>query len=335
MADRFELSYVYARVCGSLSRAFIGGKAVELARVGRIPELWRALFQEPAPNLPEASLVAEAERRAVAESLEGFGELARRLRSDEPFFEALRRKSEFARVKRILLAARNGSSLPPSEDPGLAPGFREASHPRIADMFAGGRYSWIDEESAKDLPAVENRLDRQYYEELWAELIRLPARKAGALRSLILEEAELQNVVWALRLARYYGMGRAEIEGKLVSLKGADASSSALEALGFKLDQRADWAGWAWEELLGGSEDRGGGFILDLRDLEGRARRRVYRSVKRALHLHPFTYTPLYCYFKIKEYETAAIIGVIEGLHLGAPFAEMASFAAGLAGGSA
>ena len=76
-------------------------------------------------------------------------------------------------------------------------------------------------------------------------------------------------------------------------------------------------------------------FFLDVRDFEGRARRYLYRGVKRALHMYPFTYTPLYCYFKIKEYETAAIIGIIEGVHLGAPVEEMASFAAGLTGGSA
>jgi hypothetical protein len=336
MADRFELSYVYSRVCGSLSRAFIGRRAVELARLGRITELWRVLFGESPPIMPEAALVAAAERRAVTESLGGFRDLAARLRADEPFFAALRRKTEFARVKRILLAvggtAKPSEELPPSDEPLLEPGFNEAGFPDIGKMFANTRYAWIDQAALNDLPSTENRLDRQFYSELWTELQRLPRRKAGALPRLVREEIELENVVWALRLKRYYGMDRTNIEERLVRLAGTDVVSVALSAVSFRFDQRDDWSGWAWERLLEGGE--GGSFLLDVRSLEAAAKRHLYRSVKRALHMFPFTYTPLYCYYKIKEYETAAVIGIIEGIHLGAPFEEMASFAAGLTGGS-
>lgn len=339
MADRFELSYVYARVCGALSQAFLGQKAIDLARLGRISELWRSFFMDAPPSVPEASVVVQAERRAVAESLTGFRTLVAKLRAEEPFFDALRRKAEFARVKRILLATGQGprspDGLPPSDDPLLPPGFDESAFPNLEKMFAGGRYGWIDEESAKDFPATANRLDRQFYAELWAELEKIPRWKAGALPRLVREEIELQNVVWALRLKRYYGMDRQQIEGRLVALGDVDVRSAALDALSFRFDQREDWNGWAWERLLGERSPGGGSFAIDVRSLEDEARRRLYRSVKRALHLYPFTYTPLYCYFKIKEYETAAVVGIIEGLHLGAPFEEMAAFAAGLTGGSA
>ena len=338
MADRFELSYVYARVCGSLSRAFLGERAIELARAGRISELWRVVFKDAAPSLPEAAVVAAAERRAVAESLAGFRELTGRLRVREPFFDALRRKAEFARVKRVLLAVKEGarlqSELPPSDDQELAPGFAESAFPDISKMFAQGRYSWIKAETLDDLPGAENRLDRQFYTELWNELRRIPRGKVGALPRLLSEEAELENVVWALRLKRYYGMDKGQIEGRLIELEGADVASAALKALEFRFDQREDWRRWKWDSLVM-EDERGGPFFLDLRSLELSARKRLFHSVKRSLHLHPFTYTPLYCFFKIKEYETAAIIGVIEGLHLGAPFEEMASFAAGITGGSA
>jgi len=334
MADRFELSYVYARVCGSLSGAFLGKKAVELARSGRTAEVWRALFNDAAPMLPEAQVVEAAERRAVAESLSDFRELAEKLRSDEPFFDALRRKSEYARIKRILLAAREGGTLPASDDPSLEPGFVESAFPDLGKMFASGRYSWIDEKALEDLAGTENRLDRQYYSELWREGRRVPRGKAGPVLDLIAEEAELQNVVWALRLRRYYGLGKERIDGMLVRLDGVDVTTEALRPLDFKFDQREDWSRWAWESLVAASS-REGPFSLDVRGVEIMARRKVYRSVRRALHMHPFTYTPLYCCFKIKEYETAAVIGIIEGVHLGAPFEEMASFAAGITGGSA
>lgn len=337
MAGLFELSYVYARVCGSLSQAFLGQKAVELARPGRLSELWRSFFNDSPPSLPESSIVAAAERRAIEESLTGFRSLAARLRAKEPFFDALRRKAEFARVKRILLAVSGGQrspeELPPSDDPLLTPGFDESAFPNLTKMFAIGRYSWISDETLKDIPAASNRLDRQFYSELWDEVRKLPRRKAGALSKLVREEIELQNIVWALRLKRYYGMDEAQIEERLIALRDVDVRSAALSALSFRFDQREDWTGWAWERLIGG-ETYGVSFLLDVRSVEDEARRYLYRSVKRALHIYPFTYTPLYCYFKIKEYETAAVIGIIEGVHLGAPFEEMAAFAAGLTGES-
>ena len=47
--------------------------------------------------------------------------------------------------------------------------------------------------------------------------------------------------------------------------------------------------------------------------------------------MHPGSYAPLYCFFKLKELETAMVLGIVEGVHLGAPAEEMESFA--LAGG--
>ena len=43
-------------------------------------------------------------------------------------------------------------------------------------------------------------------------------------------------------------------------------------------------------------------------------------------------YVPLYSYFRIKEYETAALFGVLEGIHLEAPSEEIAAFAAQFTG---
>jgi len=246
-------------------------------------------------------------------------------------------------VKRVLQAVRDAraagaahaaAEAPASDDPELAPGFDAAAFPDIKAMFAAGRYSWLDETALDDLPATENRLDVQYYTELWEEARRLPASKAGAVVNLIRDEIELQNVAWALRLKRYYGMGREDIAPRLVALRDVDVVGSALQSLGFAFDQREDWRGWAWEKLVPEKEVQGS-FVLDLLGLETRARRHLYLGVRRALHFYPFTYTPLYCFFKIKESETAAVIGVIEGIHLGVPFEEMASFAAGITGGSA
>lgn len=331
MADRFELSYIYARVCGAQSRAWTGAKALDLLRLGKLSELWRAVFDDVPPSLPEVALLKATEARIVSESLSEFAKLAEGLQSDEPFFLALRRKVEFARVKRILLAVRDGDKVcPPGEDPSLPEGFDPSAYPEFGKMFSSSRYSWITKECLLDLPAAENRLDRQYYEELWASLASVPRSRSAGLRRLLLMEVELENVVWALRLAFYYGMDRDGVKPLLVSLPHADVTSAALDIFGRKLDRRGDWDSWKYEGLIKGA---GEPWRLDVRSFETESRRFLYSRLRLALHMNPSSYTPLYCFYKMKEFEASVLLGVAEAVHLGAKPEELEGFV--LAGGAA
>ncbi len=350
MADRYELAYVHARVAGSLAKSLAGGRAAELLRIGRLEDAWRAAFGDAPPSLPEARLVAAAEARALRKAQADFVRLAEGLRRDEPFFDALRRKSEFARVKRVLLAVRRGeAACPEALDPGLAPGFDEHAFPSLPGMFAGGRYGWIDDACLADLPAAENRLDCQFYRELWAALDSVPRRHEGGLHCLVALEVELENVIWALRLARYFGLDLSAIRKLLVDLPGRDVISAALDgaaragaapgadappsaASGRPRAARAPsdsgrkpgYEGWKFAFLV---QNPSATRSPDPRDIERAARGYLYRELKRSLHRAPFSYAPLYCYFKLKEFETAVILGLVEGIHLGAPAAEIAALA--------
>jgi hypothetical protein len=331
MADRFELSYIYARVCGAQSRAWTGAKALDLLRLGKLSELWRAVFNDSPPSLPEVTLLKATEGRIVTESLADFAKLAEGLQNDEPFFLALRRKVEFARVKRVLLALRdNEKDCPACADPELPEGFNPSAYPEVGKMFGQGRYSWISKDSLLDLPAAENRLDRQYYEELWASLSTVPRSRRAGLRRLLLLEIELENVVWALRLTTYYGMDREGVKPLLVSLPRVDVTAAALDALGRKMDRRSDWDGWKYERLIRGI---GEPWHLDVRTLETESRRFFYSRLRLALHMNPSSYTPLYCFYKMKEFEASVLLGVAEAVHLGARPEELEGFV--LAGGRA
>ena len=65
MANRYELAYIYARVCGALARGWNAQRIGELARNGKLSDAWRAIFEEAPPALPEGALVDAAERRAI------------------------------------------------------------------------------------------------------------------------------------------------------------------------------------------------------------------------------------------------------------------------------
>lgn len=334
MADSYELAYLYSRVCGSFSKAFLGKRGADLSAYRGIVDLWRAVFGSTAPELPGPRLVRLAERKFTGEALSGFRRLATCLPADDRFVDALGRKVEYAWVKSIALGIRTKLvSCPATSDPGLNPDFDPDLYPDPEKMFAGGRFAWIDSPGIADQAVLENKLDKQYYAELWKAVNAISANRAGDILQLVALEAELQNVIWTMRLRRYFGFGEEAIRGRLVELPGADTASAALASLGFAMDRRQDWSRWKWEKLLGPDTSRSE-WKLDVRTAELAARRVVYLAVRKSLHRFPFSYTPLYCHFKLKEYETALVSGLFEGVAIGSPPGETEAYAYSVTGGA-
>jgi hypothetical protein len=340
MSDSFESAYAYARACGSLARSYLGERAASLAMSPRVGEAWRSIFGEPPPALPEGQLADAAERGLRARAYRALKDIAGSLVDDEPFFASLVRSWETAYVKLVLSAAAEGAQeAPDSGDPCLVPSFDRSGYPDLDKMFRRSRYRWIVGADLSDLPSIKNSLDKQYYLELWESLSTIPLGLEGTLRDLVRVEAELSNIVWALRLKKYYSMGAADIEGLLIELPGIDVKASALDAAGRRLDTRSDWSAWKWERFT--PDTRGtegsdyGDWSLDVRGLEIALHRYLYRRLYRRLHLEPDSYVVLYAYFRIKEFETRAIHGIIEGIKLEAPAAEIGSFALDTTGGAA
>ena len=331
----FGWAYRYARICGSSSRSRLGARAAELARTGRVGDLWRELFGDDPPPLPSTLLAAAAERRLRVEAARLFARIAGPSVMDQAFFRALSAKAEFHLVKHLLASMRGAASATGSQPPDAAelaspPSFDLKAFPDPVAMFQGSRFSWIAEQGFEKLAEAQNRLDRQYYEELWAALDSVSGPARGSLPLLLARDVEVENLLWALRLRRYYALPRDAIVPLLVRLHGRDCGKSALAALALRPDVRADWVGWEWEALINDAASPGQAWYFDVRYFERTLRRRRFAELRRAFHLEPSTFVPLYCYFRIKEYETASIFAVIEGLQLEAPFAEISDFVEGL-----
>ncbi|MDA8425391.1 MAG: V-type ATPase subunit [Treponema sp.] len=331
---RYAWAYGYARSCGYQARSRLGSRAARLAQAGKLDGLWRELFGEDPP--PAGPLAATAERRLRTEAGRTFKRIAGPEVMALPFFRSLLAKAEFALVKRLLSSLhgspqRDGPRDWGEEELPLAPSFDLAAFPNSSAMFEGTRFSWIAERGFDDLAAAKNRLDRQYYEELWASLGSIPYALRASLASPVAHDVELENLVWALRLRRYYALSRDEIIPLLVRLRGRDCQTGAIAALALRPDVRADWAGWRWEAFVNDAPEAGQAWYFDVRRFERSLRRHRFAELRRTLHLNPSSYAPLYCLFRIQEYEILSIFAVIEGLQLKAPFAEIADFVGGLA----
>src|SRR5208283_4604742 len=109
-------------------------------------------------------------------------DIAGPLLKSEPFFAALARKWEFAYLKSALVGvAERSPEAPVLEDPSFEP----RCYPDLDRMLRGTRYHWVLESGLDDLAAVKNRLDRQYYSELWDSVKTIPAGLVGTIPELL------------------------------------------------------------------------------------------------------------------------------------------------------
>jgi vacuolar-type H+-ATPase subunit C/Vma6 len=332
VADSSEIAYLYARICGAFSSMKLASRGAELARNATIASLWESYFHAELPNKPEPWLLAELERKVMADSIRRFVDRASPFIESSAFVQALLSKYEYSMIKWMLYGLSASKPRPeilsfdnPLIDRAVA------AWPKLEEMFAGTAYSWIDTSCLADLGTTQNRLDRQYYSLLWESAISLPRRWRGDIPSLLLKEMAYQNFVWALRLRRYYGFSKAQVLPLLIAVKGKTLSTLAERSFDYDIDNMAAWDSWPERRFLAGQK----GGRIDLPTLEIRMLGETFALVRRALHVFPEGYTPLYCYFKLLDTELSTVLGIIEGLRLKVPAEEKEHLAWAFAGESA
>lgn len=329
MADSFEIAYLYAKVCGAFSNMYLGEKGAALARESSLTSIWKLYFESELPDKSEAWILAALERKVVERSMERFSALAGPLAATDRFMGTLVAKHEITAIKRFLYKLAAGEAKPEHayfDSPATKKAL--AAWPRLSDMFADGPFQWIDEAALENLGSAENRLDRQYYRGLWDSVASLPKNRRGNIPALVLKNIRYQNLAWALRIRAYYGYTRETAIPLLVALDDADALSLALDTFSCDLGDLRSFDAWSGRRLL----ERQTGPRLDLPLLENALQRDLFASTRRSLHLYPFGYTPLYCYFAMLEAEAAVILGILEGIRLKAPEQEKIDLAWALAG---
>ena len=266
MAEPLEFAYLYARVCGAFSKMRLGDTARELMRnAGGMVALWKQLFGEEAPNLPEAKLVFEAERRVIARSIDAFLRLAKPFSESSELIHTLISKYEISVIKSMLFRLRAGEPKP--EQTSYSSHVIEQAldaWPRIEDMFRRTPYAWLSAQSLDNLAIAENRLDQQYYLSLWTSASAIDSRKVGTILDLIRWEIVYQNVVWALRVRRYYGLTRQDAAGMLVELERVNTTSLALQTFQYDIEKIDSFDPWPLKRLLSGQS----GPALDVPILE-------------------------------------------------------------------
>ena len=320
MAGTGERAYAYAKACGILGKSFLGAARDRLTSVGRPAELDRLIFPDSPLDLPERELSVRLERRIADRAAAHIVRIVSSFSSPVPALVRLVRSYEYADLKASLasIAARERIQTPHVDIGPFATVDWEA-YPDVQKMLFSTEFDWIKEAPTEEtLVEIQPELDVRYYRALWKEVLALPKSDRMGFETLIAEEIELNNIVWALRLRVYYGLTEEGLEKRLVdvSRRGISLTAAAYEAMALALDRREDWRGWKFESLLN-PEEGVNYWKLDPRYVQNAAARALARRARLLFHRRPFASDAVACFIKLMQFEEDLLTSVAEGLTLG------------------
>ncbi len=321
-------AFVYARACALKAKSWIGPRAKKLFGVRRLQDLWVTLYDDPPPMVPEGLLALLLERKFEQRVVDEFLELLSAYETPDPVSVALLSLYEYNNLKSESSALAQGKTERPFiVSIGPYSLFRHDAWPDLAEITRGTPCSWYDRvPEAEERTEWETRLDHEYYRNLWKAVLSLGGADRDAVEPLIKEEIILQNIVWALRLRVYYGMGEDAVAPMLAGEGDPSAAAlrrPALQALTRSPDTWSEWADWDYAWLLNRGEE-GTPWNLDPRRAQLEADRKLFRMAQNRFHRNPFTAGVLVAFFKLKQLEEQMVRVAAEGLRLGATAEQVA-----------
>lgn len=346
-------SYVYAKTCGILSRAFVGKNVDSLFQIKKLSELWSFLFDEETPLIPEGMLAQKIEQKSQQAFISTFVNLLKAFDVPDSLSVTCLRKYDYNNLKQIVFALRNHEKqLPLIIDISPFSVLHTEKWPDLAAITADTSVSWLNKiPEIKDDSLWENRLDLQYYDDLWASTFLLPPEERHKVQDFVKEQIVVNNIVWALRLRVYFEMKPEEILPLLVyyekrdevfSLISKEKNNSkeliipqelltdklagfAVQTLKFPLDSYKEWEKWSYKKFLNPWKDSAL-WAVDPRWFELSTKKYFSKLSLKKFREEPFSVFSLYCFFVIKQYETALVRTATESICLNVSEKEINEF---------
>ncbi len=318
-------AYVYSKASGMLAKSFVGSRAVRLFNVHTLQELWGLVFETEVPVIPETllakALEAEAQKKFIAE----FKSLINNYSSPSDIYATLLHSYEYENLKEIGAAlCFREEKMPEIADVSPFNFIHYDKWPKIEEMTAGSALSWYNKVPlVSEQQKNDYRIDSTYIRELWNSCSKIKASCRPVVKDLFFKKICLDNVLWALRLKIYYGMGRDEIVSHLAYSSDERSRKDifiqdALKVIDWETDNWESWKDWKHVDLLNPHEE-GVVWNVDPRWIYNVSRKEYVRKAYRLFHLYPFTECPLVCWFIVKQNELDNIRTASESLRLSVP----------------
>lgn len=324
-------AFVYAKASGIFAKAFIGKRARKLFEKSHVSDLWGMIFKDEVPVVPEDRLAQLLERRVAERAAASFVSLVGLYDKPDPLSLAYLSLYDCINIKNACHTPASGNAKPYFIDTAPFARLNCGAWPNFAAMTANSAYSWFDRlPDETEQISWENRLDRQFYAEVWEALRKLPRKDRAAVESFVLDEIVLQNIVWALRLRVYYKKTAEEIIPTLAGFDGPaemrkEIAEPAIAVLDKPLDSLDAWQGWKYARLLNPASPEGF-WELDPRWLDLQRIRRLYRDAVRCFHKDQFTVGVLVMFFKVCRLEEYMIRIATEAIRMDASEGQTSEF---------
>lgn len=314
-------AFVYAKACGMIGKSFTGERANQLFEVKSLSELWTLLFKTPVPMVPEVMLAQQIEEEAFNQFISQYVNLVGQFDKPDSFLNDQLFIYEVQNLKEIGDALCAGETKMPSVyNLGKYSTLHYDQWPDIAKITAGTEFAWFNKlPGIHEQQQVEYRLDIQAVKHMWESLGKVSGEAGDALKAMIREELDVQNVVWALRLKLNYKMTDEEIIPKLMYVTDKPSASdplcsNAIKVLGKNPENYAEWENWIYNSYVNPRNENL--WQIDPAWIEKKAKIEQNKKALRLFHCYPLTSVSLLGWFKAKQFELSCVRMAVEGIRL-------------------
>ena len=315
-------AYIYAKVCGMLSKSYVGDRAAKLFSVKSLNELWGLLFMEEVPAVPETLLARQIEKKTEEKFISEYIKLVSCYSKPVKLLVNMLRSYDYENIKEIGAAlCFKEDKMPDIVDIGSFSEITYKEWPNIAKMTENSAFAWYNKiPDIHEQQLNDTKLDQQYVLELGKAIKELPSEEKKVAFDLFKTEYTLKNISWVMRLKVYYGLEKEDILPRLAYAspnhdETDEIAEQAIKIINYPVDSFSEWAEWIYKDLLNPNEE-GVVWNLDPRWFEGEARKKDFRNAEKLLHRYPNSVAVLLCFFKMKSYELDCIRAIAEGLKM-------------------
>ncbi len=322
MHDPTTKEYVYAKAHGMWASSFLVGKKEEIKLAKNIQDLYKVVFMEDPPLVPEASLTDLIEEKLTNRTIKDYTRLLALYEGSYPLLNLLLYEYELINLKMALCHLRDktdDSSF--IIDIGIPSSLNWKAWPSIKDVTKNSVFSFFnDAVSPEKQVEKEMELDDAYCLAIWQALCALPSNSYESCKELVIKELLLKNLVWVLRLRTYYDYRGEQLKKQLLGGWSASSKKLFIDPISFafeaSLQDREAWKGWRYEKLINErSEDEP--WHLDPRYAQAVADRYLFNLALHSFHNDDNPISLLFCFFKLKRGEEYFIRQMLENLKVG------------------
>lgn len=324
-------SYIWGKTAGMLVKSFTGSNAQKLFAINKLTDLWAAIFNTDAPQLPEILLANRIEYEAVKRLVSQYSSLLQFYDKPNVFLIELLRRYEIENLKVMAAAvSMHEEKRPRIIKLGKYAVLNYDAWPNIHEVTAGTQFSWYHD--AKDVitrQQLDYHLDLQEVKTLHNALDKISDDSHDLMAKYFEKVYSLKNMLWALRLRVYYKFDAGQVTSNLFyvgdeAVKGDPLCRWAFEVIDRDIDNFNDWKDWRFAKYLN-EYSEGEAWTINPMVVEQKLKVVENKAARSLFHKAPMSVATLAMFFKIKQQELDCIRAATERIRLGFSSSEAAS----------